>query len=214
MTNLPSPEVWLVMGYALALLGVAWLLDRLGERSALRSASWRTSNFVYHPDHDAWKCHQDQWLWPASFDPEKRVIRYVGQHAICGRCPVKDSCSPTPGPREITRPVDPWPHSEAGRFHRGLALTVACIGVFLPAMSLLGARGWLEVLVLAVTVVIVASLTYPLATHLWKSPANAPEILPHDEQLTEDATPPLVVVPVDLVIDRYASRWASDRKRV
>jgi len=213
MTDLPSPEVWLVTGYALVLIGVAWLLDRLGERSALRSASWRTSNFVYHADHDAWKCHQDQWLWPASFDPEKRVIRYAGQHAICGRCPVKDSCSPTPGPREITRPVDPWPHSEAGRFHRGLALTVACIGVFLPAMSLFGARGWLEVLVLAATVVIVGSLTYPLARHLWTSPANAPQILPHDEQLADDATPPPVVVPVDAVIDRYASRWASDRKR-
>ena len=53
MTDWPTIEAWLVSGYGLILLGVAWGLDRLGERSATRSASWRTSNFVYHSDHDA-----------------------------------------------------------------------------------------------------------------------------------------------------------------
>ena len=95
----PSVTVLLVSGYSAVLLAIAWLFDRMGARSAERSARWRTGNFVYHADQDAWKCHEDQWLWPASFDPDKRVIRYQGQHAICGRCPVKDECSPSPGPR-------------------------------------------------------------------------------------------------------------------
>ena len=118
---MPDVTVWLIGAYAVFLLAVAWGIDLLGKRSAERSASWRTGNFVYHSDNDAWKCHEDQWLWPAAFDPEKRVIRYEGQHAICGRCPSKNECSPTPGPREITKALDPWPHSETGRFHRGIA---------------------------------------------------------------------------------------------
>lgn len=218
MAELPSIQVWLVVGYAVVLIAIAWTLDRLGERSAQRSASWRTKNFVYKPDEDAWKCHEDQWLWPASFDPDKRVIRYVGQHAICGRCPVKDSCSPTPGPREIMRPIDPWPHSEAGRFHRGIAVVIAAIAAFLPAGMLLGARTPADVIVLATTLVTVAGTTYPLAKHLWNTPANAPQILPHDETLDLEAEPgpdtTSVGQDIETLIDRYAVRWSSDRKRV
>ena len=119
----------MVGGYSLFLLAIAWVVDYLGMRSAHKSAQWRTGNFIYHSDQDAWQCHEDNWLWPASFDPEKRVIRYEGQHAICGRCPAKDDCSPTPGPREVTRQLDPWPHSEAGRFHRGISLVISAIAV-------------------------------------------------------------------------------------
>lgn len=213
MTDWPTIEAWLVSGYGLVLLGVAWGLDRLGERSATRSASWRTSNFVYHSDHDAWKCHEDEWLWPASFDPEKRVIRYVGQHAVCGRCPVKDSCSPTPGPREITRAVDPWPHSEAGRFHRGIGLAVAAIGAFLPLIMMFGDRRPLDFVVLGTAAAIIVALGWPLAVHLWRTPSNAPEILPHDARLiVPDA--PAAPLPVEQLVDRYASRWTSDRRRV
>ena len=97
----PDLNVWLVAVYALIMLAVAWGVDVLGSRSARHSMSWRHADFVYHDDVDGWRCHEDQWLWPTAFDPDKRVIRYEGAHAICGRCPSKDSCSPTPGPREI-----------------------------------------------------------------------------------------------------------------
>ena len=130
----PDLSVWLIAAYALIMLAAAWAVDVLGSRSARHSMSWRHSDFVYHDDVDGWRCHEDQWLWPTAFDPDKRVIRYEGAHAICGRCPSKDSCSPTPGPREITRPVDPWPYSDAGRFHRGVGLVIACVGVFIPLL--------------------------------------------------------------------------------
>ena len=130
----PDLSVWLISVYALIMLAAAWVVDVLGSRSARHSMSWRHSDFMYHDDVDGWRCHEDQWLWPTAFDPDKRVIRYEGAHAICGRCPSKDSCSPTPGPREITRPVDPWPYSDAGRFHRGVGLVIACVGVFIPVL--------------------------------------------------------------------------------
>jgi hypothetical protein len=97
----PSVTALLVAGYAVLLLVIAWGFDRMGEHSARRATSWRTGNFVYHEGKDAWQCHEDQWLFPAAFDPDKRVIRYVGTPAVCGQCPVKDECSPTPGPREV-----------------------------------------------------------------------------------------------------------------
>lgn len=176
----PDVNVWLVAAYALALLGVAWVVDVLGSRSARRSLDWRHADFVYHDGVDGWKCHEDQWLWPTAFDPDKRVIRYEGAHAICGRCPSKDVCSPTPGPREITRPVDPWPYSEAGRFHRGVALAVACVGVFVPLLMSLVFHDAADLIVLGTTLaVVVVGGVVPLARHLWNTPDNAPAHLPH-----------------------------------
>jgi hypothetical protein len=219
----PSVTVLLVSGYAAVLLVIAWLFDRMGARSAERAARWRTGNFVYHADQDAWQCHEDQWLWPASFDPDKRVIRYQGQHAICGRCPAKTECSPTPGPRELTRQVDPWPYSEAGRFHRGIALAVAAVAVFMPTAMLLGAHGGGDVIVLTAAIIVGLIAGVPLAKHLWQTPSNFPEHLRRDASSdapgADDAAPPGVGQPtgepsLDQVLDRYQTRWASDRRRV
>ena len=53
---------------------------------------------------------------------------------VCNACPRKDACTDSDHGREIVRPLDPWPHSEAGRFHRGIALVMVGLG-------LLAARG-------------------------------------------------------------------------
>ena len=172
-------DVWLVAAYALVLLGAAWTVDVLGSRSARRSMSWRHADFVYHDDVDGWRCHEDQWLWPAAFDPDKRVIRYEGAHAVCGRCPSKSTCSPAPGPREITRPVDPWPYSETGRFHRGLALVIACVGAFLSILMMVLFHSPDDLMVLGTTLAIVVAGACPLARHLWTTPDNAPDALAH-----------------------------------
>lgn len=213
----PTVTVLLVSGYACTLLLVAWGFDRMGQRSAEKAATWRTGNFVYHEGQDAWRCHQDEWLYPASFDPDKRVIRYVGQHAICGRCPIKDDCSPSPGPRELTRAVDPWPHSESGRFHRGISLCIAVIGAFMPAMMLLGAHGPGDVIVLVSTVVVALVVVTALGRALVRTPANFPQSVPHeassDAEDVPSERPPAARVAVEQLVDRYATRWASDRRR-
>ncbi len=196
----PSTSVVLVSLYAACLLVVAVAFDRLGARSALRSAAWRTGNFVYHSDADAWKCHEDQWLWPAAFDPEKRVIRYAGQHAICGRCPAKSECSPTPGPRELTRQVDPWPHSEAGRFHRGVSLAIATVALMMVLVMLLfGATDTADVVLLLAALALVLAVTIPLARHLWNTPDGFPT---HFMPARGDATAP-TTAQVDEVLARH-----------
>lgn len=211
----PDPSVWLVAVYALALLGVGWLVDVLGSRSARRSLNWRHADFVYHDDVDGWTCHEDQWLWPTAFDPEKRVIRYEGAHAICGRCPAKDTCSPTPGPRERTRPVDPWPYSEAGRFHRGLGLVIAVVGCFLCVSLMVLFTSAADRVLLGATLALLLGGTYPLARHLWNTPDNAPAHLPHvgsAEHLAADAARRAGAGPVPVSIGERPTGYRSVRE--
>lgn len=227
-------QVYLSCLYAVVLVGFAWVLDVLGRRSARRSRDWRTGNFVFHEDHGAWKCHEDQWLWPASFDPVKRVIRYRGQDEICGRCPVKDGCAPHLGPREITQPVDPWPHSEAGVFHRGMSLAIMAAGTALPLAMLFVASGAAQRVALAASAVFVVVAAWPMVRSLRNTPTNAPEDLPFESSAPEeagagpDSKDGRAVVArgahgqvqseraadeASRLIERYASHWSSGRTR-
>ncbi|MCV7383750.1 hypothetical protein H7K14_07855 [Mycolicibacter longobardus] len=199
----PATWVWLVAGYALLLLSFAWGFDRMAKRTSERAAQWRTGKFVYHDDHDAWKCPEDQWLWPTSFDPENRVMRYRATPSICNACPVKDTCTTSGHGREISRAVDPWPHSETGRFHRGIACAVAGFGIVLPVATLFVNHSAADVLVLATTVAVVGAGSIPLLRHLWNTPSNAPDDRPHRLVADEQA------LQVEAAIDRYSTRWGG-----
>lgn len=199
--TMPGAWVWLISGYALLLLVFAWGFDAMAKRTSERAAQWRTGKFVYHEDHDAWKCPEDQWLWPTSFDPANRVMRYRAKPAVCNSCPVKSTCTTSSHGREISREVDPWPHSEAGQFHRGIACVIAGLALILLAATLIDQHGAGDVIVLLTTAAVVAAATVPLARHLWSSPANAPDHLPHrtGEQELSAAT-----------VDRFTTRWGGD----
>ena len=135
-------------------------------------------------------------------------MRYRAKPAVCNSCPVKSTCTTSPHGREISREVDPWPHSEAGQFHRGIACVIAGLAMILLTATLIAQHGVGDVIVLTVTTMLVAGATIPLARHLWSSPANAPEHLPHrsgEQELSAAA------------VDRFATRWGgftreSDRK--
>ncbi|BBX29821.1 hypothetical protein [Mycolicibacterium alvei] len=197
----PSVTAWLVAGYAILLVAVAWGFDSMARRTSARALRWRTGQFTYHADHDAWKCPEDQWLWPTSFDPANRVMRYRAKPAVCNSCPVKSTCTTSSHGREISREVDPWPHSEAGQFHRGIACVIAGLALILLAATLIDQHGAGDVIVLLTTAAVVAAATVPLARHLWSSPANAPDHLPHrtGEQELSAAT-----------VDRFTTRWGGD----
>lgn len=196
--NAPTASAWLTAGYALILVVIAWGFDVMAKRVSQRAAQWRTGEFVYHADHDAWVCPQDQWLWPTSFDPKHRVMRYRASPVVCNSCPVKATCTTSAHGREIARDIDPWPHSEAGRFHRGIACFVAALGVVMPLAMLFGNHGPADVLVLGGVAVVVALVGLPLARHLWNTPSHAPEHLPHRSGLEDQ---------VAAAIDRYSTRW-------
>ncbi|HLN78152.1 MAG TPA: hypothetical protein VK204_13980 [Nocardioidaceae bacterium] len=197
MTSADS-SVWLVAAYSGFLLAVAYSFDLLARRVARRSQAWRNGSFTYHPGHDAWVCPQDQWLWPTTFDPEQRTMRYRAKPSVCNSCPVKADCTTSAHGREVVREVDPWPHSEAGRFHRGISCAVALIGLLLPVGMLFGSHTPADVVVLALTAVVVLLSGIPLAAHLWQSPSGFPAHVPHAVGVSAD---------VEAAVDRYATRW-------
>lgn len=201
--TVPTASVWLVAGYALVLVAIAWGFDVMARRVSQHAARWRTGEFVYHADHDAWVCPQDQWMWPTSFDPENRVMRYRASPAVCNSCPVKSSCTTSDHGREISREIDRWPHSEAGRFHRGIACFVAALGVVMPLGMLIGSHSVSDVLVLGAAAAIVVLLGLPLARHLWNTPSNAPLHIAHRSGLEDQAA---------AAINRYSTRWGWAEK--
>jgi hypothetical protein len=195
---LPAAVI-LVCVYSGVLVAIAYGFDRMARRTALRAQQWRTGEFRYHEDHDAWTCPEDQWLWPTSYDPDQRIVRYRGKPTVCNACPVKSTCTTSPFGREVTREIDPWPYSEAGRFHRGIACLVALIGILFPTIMLIAARSAASVLLLAATAVAAAAVSVPLMRHLVHSPSGFPEHIPQSTVYQPPA-------------DRYSTQWnAWDR---
>ena len=163
---------WLGAGYGLVLLGIAYAIDQMARRANSRMQQDRSGGFVYHENHDAWLCPEDQWLYPRSFDPENRVMRYRGLPLVCNSCPVKDTCTTSNDGREMRRHVDPWPASESARFHRGIACAVTVLAVLWPALSTFMVEHWpSQVLTIGATVLI-AMAAIPLWAFLKRTPAD------------------------------------------
>jgi hypothetical protein len=168
------PEVLLAVGYAIFLLSAALGLDLLARHSHARSERYRTAGFTYHPSHDAWICPEDQMLLRSEVDHGRRLIRYRGRPQICNHCPSKTDCTDSDEGREVVRAMDPWPHSEAGRFHRGISLAVALIaGLILTAESTRN-HAPLELAVIVAALVVVALAAWHLHAAFRSTPANFP----------------------------------------
>lgn len=116
-----NAEVVLAAGYGGLLLLIAVVMEWLSAHTHRRSLRYRTAGFAYDAIHDHWECPEGQHLWPHEFDADRRLVRYKAKAHLCNGCPRKEACTDSNTGREVVRPLDPWPHSEAGRFHRGLA---------------------------------------------------------------------------------------------
>ena len=171
MTAAVGIVAWLTIGYAALLVVVAYGIDTFARRTAAKVEQHRSGTFVYHEDHDAWLCPEDQWLWPKSFDPDNRVMRYRGSPSICNACPVKQTCTTSNDGREVSRAIDSWPASEAARFHRGIACAVSVIAVVWPLAMALAAETAPEALLLVGCAIAAGLVSLPLWSHLRRTPA-------------------------------------------
>jgi len=173
-----SAEALLGAGYAGGLLVAALAIEWLSAHTYRRSLRFRTAGFEYRPGHDVWVCPEGEHLWPHEFDRERRLLRYRAHAHVCNACPVKGRCTDSDSGREIVRPLDPWPHSEAGRFHRVIALMLVALGglVLIVALARNHAPG--EAAVLAVLLVAAAAEGRFLLADLRTHPANFPEPTP------------------------------------
>lgn len=173
-----QPEVTLLGGYALVLLAVATALDRLAQHTQQRSERFRTAGFRYHPQHDAWICPQDEMLWPTGYDAERHLVRYRAKPTVCNACPVKVDCTSSPHGREVTRAVAPWPHSEAGRFHRGVALVLVALAALLLLVAAVRHPEPAALALLGLPLLLTALLAQRYSAHFRHTPARFPAPTP------------------------------------
>lgn len=179
-----SAEVLIATGYAGFLVLGALALDWLSAHTHRRSLRYRTAGFSYNADHDHWLCPEGEQLWPHELDRERRLVRYRARPHVCNACPSKGRCTDSDEGREIVRPVDPWPHSEAGRFHRTIALLLVAVALLVLVVELARHHDASEAAVLVAVVVPVLFVARWLIRDLRVHPAGFPEISashsPHD----------------------------------
>ncbi len=197
-------EVILAAAYAGALVLGAFVLERLSSHTHRRSLRYRTASFTYDATHDHWSCPEGQHLWPHEFDGDRRLVRYRAPAHVCNGCPRKADCTDSDVGREIVRPLDPWPHSEAGRFHRGVPLVLVALAVLVVLVA--GARHHEPVeLGLLLGVLSVAGLAARwLARDFVTHPSGFPE---------PTAAQGLGFAPAPAGRRRARSRWASQNRR-
>lgn len=198
---------WVAIGYGLLLLVFAYGIDHIARRTQTLHEKQETPGFTYHEDHDAWLCPEDQWLWPQSFDPENRVMRYRGSPTVCNACPVKGSCTSSAGGREIKRMVDEWPASESAKFHRGIACAITVLAVLWPLVTTFTTGDWGSQLLLLTATGVVALGALPLWAHLRRTPAvpEGIEFKTLDENIAD-------VEAVEETVIRQRTSYASDRR--
>ena len=131
-----NPEVLLAAGYAGFLALGAFALEWLSAHTHRRTLRYRTAGFSYDETHDHWLCPEGEQLWPHEYDRERRLVRYRARAHVCNACPSKSRCTDSDRGREIVRPLDPWPHSEAGRFHRVIALLMVALAALVLVVEL------------------------------------------------------------------------------
>lgn len=195
MTGPFTTEAVLAYGYAAGLLVAAAGLDRLARHVARRSERHRTGGFTYRPEHDAWVCPADQLLWPVGQDRHHRLYR--ARPSVCNACPRKPDCTPSRHGREIVRALRPWPHSEAGRFHRGLALVLVVLAATLTLIEAVRHPAWPDLALAAAALAATAVTGWWLTGHLRATPAGFPGPFPEPEEKATNR-------------DRYTTVWRSE----
>jgi hypothetical protein len=124
-----ATESLLAAGYGLFIALAALGVDALARHSHRRSELYRTAGFSFLEQADAWECPEGERLHRVETDIEARLVRYRARAHVCNACPRKDDCTDSDRGRELSSALDPWPHSEAGRFHRGIALAMVGFGM-------------------------------------------------------------------------------------
>jgi hypothetical protein len=196
-------EVLLLAGYAAFLLLAALGLEWLSAHTHRRALRYRTAGFAYDDQHDHWVCPEGQHLWPHEFDHERRLVRYRAKAHICNGCPRKHACTDSDDGREVVRQLDPWPHSEAGRFHRGLSLVLVMLALLVLVAGAVRNHAETEAFVLLPLFAATLALGRWLLRDFRAHPANFPAPAPAHG---------LRMAATDASGRRARSRWASQNR--
>jgi hypothetical protein len=168
------PEVFFAAGYAAFLGCGAFALEWLSAHTHRRALRFRTAGFNYDETNDHWLCPEGEQLWPHEFDRERRLVRYRARAQVCNACRLKERCTDSDRGREIVRPLDPWPHSEAGRFHRTIALLMVALAALILVAELARHHSTAESALLVALLLTIAFAARWLLRDLRLHPANFP----------------------------------------
>jgi hypothetical protein len=169
-----SPEVFFAAAYAAFLTGGAFVLEWLSAHTHRRALRFRTAGFIYDETRDHWTCPEGEHLWPHELDREKRLVRYRARAHVCNACAAKARCTDSDRGREVIRPLDPWPHSEAGRFHRVISVTLVALAALILVAELVRHHAPEETALLGTLLLSVAFAARWLLLDLRQHPANFP----------------------------------------
>lgn len=170
----PQPEVLLAGGYALFLVAVAAGLDLIARVSHRRALRYRTAGFRYHPHLDAWECPEGEHLPRVETDHDRRIARYRARAHVCNGCHAKEDCTDSALGREIAQPVDPWPHSDVGRFHRALSIVLVALAALILSVEALRNHAPVDLLALALPAAVMAIAGPRLVADFIATPSRFP----------------------------------------
>ena len=169
-----SAEALLATGYAAFLMFAATGLDLLARHSHRRTTRYRTAGFTFRPDLDLWECPEGQELRRVDTDHGRRLAHYRARPAVCNACPAKAECTDSDHGRQITRALDPWPHSEAGRFHRGVCVVLVVLAAVIAGLALVRSDGPAEAIVLAAMLGVAVALAGRMLAAFRRLPSGFP----------------------------------------
>jgi hypothetical protein len=148
-----SLEFVLMLGYAIALALIAFLLELAARHAQKCSLSISTSGFTYHPERELWSCPRDQHLFPVFSDSGKGIMVYRAPASACNTCPSKAACTDSDNGREIERRIPRGLEFGMQRFHRTMSLTLLVLASFIISVEMVRASGLYPRLVLVATLI-------------------------------------------------------------
>jgi hypothetical protein len=169
-----ATESLLAAGYGLFLALAALGLDLLARHSHRRAELYRTAGFEYLDSVDAWECPEGERLHRVETDLAMRLARYRASPSVCNACPRKRACTDSDRGREVTRALDPWPHSEAGRFHRAIAVSMVGFGVLVIGAGVALHHGAADLAVLGAALLLCLVTGLHLLADLRATPTGFP----------------------------------------
>ena len=163
-------ECVLMLGYAVFLAAVAFLLEWAARHAHRRSVAASTAGFSYHAEHDIWKCPRDQHLFPVFSDSAKGKVIYRAPAEACNACPSKAACTDSSHGREIERSNSSQLEHGMKRFHRAVSLTLFVLASLILVIELFRTGGFYARIVLASTLTMFCILIQRLASRLESLP--------------------------------------------
>jgi hypothetical protein len=173
MSELATESI-LAASYGLFLVVCAVGIDLLARHSNRRSERYRTAGFTYMESVDAWECPEGERLHRVETDHELRLIRYRARAHVCNACHLKEACTDSDAGREIASAMDAWPHSEAGRFHRGISVAMVGFGMLIITAGAALNHKPADLVVLGPALLLAAVVGLFLVADLRSAPAGFP----------------------------------------